>query len=443
MTTYAFGPLLTEQDEVESAEGGIDPLGTEPIAETLGVMLSPGVRERQLHPRFLTAMAVSMWLCEDYPEDTTAKDGTSPPWLVFEWYTVEGLVRSRGKNASDIQGLPGRNKAATALKDDVNLSARRYLKTPSVFGFHGIYRQLARNLRIEQDGRLGECGFELLSIWAQEQSLDGFWGSKMGKGRQIRERLRESLRDGLDAGSVARGGGWSCWSFFGDHLAPYEFGRKEARFLANQLLADEKGFRGEILQFLVSEHGQKIWRAHSSERVFHAALIKQASPGLAELLRAIDHYEAFARLLEDAFDECLFEITCRNKRVKRVSTVELGNLSCVKRACQEVQKTFSAVEESLAPFNSTALDLKQAFGELAMRQSSQQWAQSLMDHHCRIQKEKPPDGKQPWVECFDDHTFRCRPIYLEDEPPRNDGSYVHFYRTNPLWSFANDLRMVR
>lgn len=61
MIIYASGPLLTERDEVESAEGGIDPLGTEPIAETLGVMLSPGVRERQLHPRFLTAMAVSMW----------------------------------------------------------------------------------------------------------------------------------------------------------------------------------------------------------------------------------------------------------------------------------------------------------------------------------------------------------------------------------------------
>ena len=114
--------------------------------------------------------------------------------------------------------------------------------------------------------------------------------------------------------------------------------------------------------------------------------MKHASPGLAELLRAIDRYEAFARLLEDAFNECLFEITSCNKRVKRVSTAELGSLPCVKRACKEVPKIFAAVEESLAPFNSTALDLKHAFGELAVRQSGQQWAQSLMDHHCRTQK---------------------------------------------------------
>jgi hypothetical protein len=242
MSTFPSAPLLTEQDEVDSAEGGIDPLGTEPIAETLGVLLSPGVRERQLHPRFLTAMAVSMSLCEDYPLDMTAKDGTSPPWLVFEWYAVEGLVRSRGQNTKDIEGLPGRNKAATALKDGVHLSARRYLKTPSVFGFHGIYRQLARNLRIEQDGGLGECGFELLSIWAKEHKLDGFWGTKPGPGRQVRDRLRDALQDGLDAGHVTRSGGWSGWDFFGHHLAPYEFGRHEARFLANQLLADQKDF---------------------------------------------------------------------------------------------------------------------------------------------------------------------------------------------------------
>jgi hypothetical protein len=443
MSTFPSAPLLTEQDEVDSAEGGIDPLGTEPIAETLGVLLSPGVRERQLHPRFLTAMAVSMSLCEGYPLDKTAKDGTSPPWLVFEWYAVEGLVRSRGQNTKDIEGLPGRNKAATALKDHVHLSARRYLKTPSVFGFHGIYRQLARNLRIEQDGGLGESGFELLSIWAKEQKLDGFWGTKPGPGRQVRDRLRVALQDGLDAGHADRSGGWSGWDFFGQHLAPYEFGRHEASFLANQLLADQKGFRGEILHFLVSERGRKIWSARSSERDFHAALAKRATPGLVELLLAIELYEAFARLLQDAFDECLFEITSRNQRIKRVSTAELGRLRSVKRAAKEVPRIFAAVEESLAPFNTTALDLKNDFGELAVRQSSQQWAQSLMDHHCRTQKAKPPDGKQPWVECFDDHTFRCRPTYLEDEPPRNDGSYVHFFRTNPLWSFAQDLRMVR
>lgn len=122
MTDYPCAPLLTELDEADSSEGGIDPLGTEPIAEELGVRLSPGVRERQNHPRFLTATAVSLWICEGYSPDTTARDGITPPWLVFEWYVVEGLVRSRGTNGEDIAGLPGRNKATAAWKDRVPLA---------------------------------------------------------------------------------------------------------------------------------------------------------------------------------------------------------------------------------------------------------------------------------------------------------------------------------
>ena len=443
MADFPCTPLLTERDEVDSAEGGIDPLGTEPIAETLGVMLSPGVRERQLHPRFLTAMAVSMSLCEGVPTDRMAKDGVSPPYLVFEWYVVEGLVRTRGKNSKTIEGLPGRNKAAAALKDDVPLSARRYLKTPSVFGFHGIYRQLARNLRIEQDGNLGESGYELLTLWAQEQGLTGFVGSKEGSGRQLRQRLRDALQDGLDQGVVARRGGWSGWNFFGEHLAPYEFGRRERKFLAGQLLSGAGGFRDEVLHFLVSDRGRKVWQSRFSERDFHATLIKRASPPLTRLLRAIDRYESFSRLLQDAFDECLYEITSHNQRAKRVSITDLGELPCVKRACKQVPRIFVGVEESLSAFDTAAIDFRTLFSPLAERQSSRQWVQGLMDHHRRVQKGKPPEGKQPWVEFFDDHTFRCRPLYLREKPPRNDGSYVHLFRTNPLWSFASDLRMLR
>ena len=63
MTHFTLTPLLTDDDPVESSEGGIDPLGTESLADTLAVKLAPGVRERQQHPRFLTATAVSLSLC--------------------------------------------------------------------------------------------------------------------------------------------------------------------------------------------------------------------------------------------------------------------------------------------------------------------------------------------------------------------------------------------
>ena len=440
MNAFAWAPQLSLRDDEESSEGGIDPLGTEPIAESLGVALSPGVRERQQHPRFVTAMAISTWLCESFSDVEVAKDGVTPPWLVFEWYLVEGLVRSRGNARKDLAGLPGRNKADLAIKQKVRLSARRYLKTPSVFGFHGVYRQLARNLGIERDGNLGDNGFDLLTIWSKEQDLTGFCGTAQGTGKRILEQLRDAVRAGLGEGCVARGGGWEGWEFFGHHLAPIEIGRREGRFLRQQLLADQAGFRAEILRFLVSRQGRRAWRANNSELQFHRALLKKATPRLAELLWAIGAYEEFARLLQDAFDECLFEV---NRRNTRVSVRDLSRLAFVQHASTRIPQIFRSVAERLSPFEMEGrFNFRQDFGSLGERQSPLQWAQCLVDHHCRVQKNKPPEGKQPWVECYDDHTFHSRPLYPREDPPLPNGGYVHRYRTNPLWSFAADLRMI-
>ena len=156
-------PLLTEADPRISAEGSIDPLGMYAIADALAVRLIPGVRERQKHPRFLTTMAVSLSLCSEMDEDLIASDGVSEPQQVFEWHVVEGLVRTSEKER--LRGVPGQDKAATAIKDRVPISAKRYLKTPSVFGFQGVYRALSRDLEIERADRLGEIGYELLPVW--------------------------------------------------------------------------------------------------------------------------------------------------------------------------------------------------------------------------------------------------------------------------------------
>ncbi|MCX6633600.1 MAG: hypothetical protein NT090_00670, partial [Acidobacteria bacterium] len=141
-------PLLSLRDDEDSAEGGINPLGFYSIADQLASdFLAPGVRERQRRIRFVTISAVSARICADFGVDEIAADGVSEPWQVFEWYVVEGLVRGANDDL-DERGLPGRDKAARARKDGLPLSAKLYLKTPSVFGFHGVYRSLARSLDI-------------------------------------------------------------------------------------------------------------------------------------------------------------------------------------------------------------------------------------------------------------------------------------------------------
>lgn len=434
--TYPISPFLSDLDPAESAEGGIDPLGLYTIADALAVRLVPGVRERQSHPRFLTAMAVSHTVCDKFI-DRLAADGKTEPWLVFEWYLVEGMVRKADK--ADLVGLPGSFKARQSIEDCVPLSSRRYLKTPSVFGFHGIYRQLARNCGVETGDRLGEAGFELLSRWAREQGLEGFAGSAGGSGAAALTQLREAIHDGLETGGTKRSPQWSGWDFFPRHLAIRAIGKQEGAYITGLLRGDPAGHRREVLDFLTASALRRSWSDPPAERPFHELLRASASEPLRELLDAIECYERFARACQDAFDECLHEMT--RARSGKVSTTRLSSLKPVVSARERVPGLFQEVSVRLQPLDETPR-FHESFSSLAESEGTEDWVRRLLEHHRRTQKLKPPDGKNAWFDTWDDGNFSIRPLYLREEPARGDDSYVHAYRTNPLWSFARDLRLV-
>lgn len=426
------------KDPVEAAEGGIDPLGTEALADALAVRLAPGVRERQRHPRFLTAMAVALEVCSSFDEETLAEDRVSPPWQVFEWYLVEGMVRK----AEDPQrlGLPGSLKARRAIDDGVPLSAKRYLKTPAIFGFHGVYRLLARTLGIEIDGRLGEAGFELLRIWSREQGLDGFIGSGGGPGQALRSRMREAVDAGLENSATARNSTWDGWKFFLQHLEPSQAKSRESKFIADALLNDPKGFRREIMEFLVSPQGSNLWDANGSEREFYRGLRAIAGAELRKLLDAIDAFEAFSRLCQDAFQDSLVELTRQGAR--KSSPKLLAGLPSVRDAARCVPEAFAEAAEKLALVDE-AVRFNEPFAGLAEIVKAEEWVERLFEHHCAIQRRKPPHGKQPWIERFDDGSLIIRPLYRTDVPGVQDESYVHRFRVRSLWQFALDLNLVK
>ena len=72
-----------------------------------------------------------------------------------------------------------------------------------------------------------------------------------------------------------------------------------------------------------------------------------------------------------------------------------------------------------------------------------QFAANLLQHHIRIQKAKPPAGKRSWYDLMNDGSTAIRPAYRRDEFQQLPDSYVHQYRTTPLWSFAKELERVR
>ncbi len=438
-----FMPLLSESDPKQSQEGSIDPLGMYSIADALAIRLAPGVRERQSRPRFLTAIAVSFAVCSAFDDEAVASDGISEPWQVFEWYVVEGLVRVLGTSGR-LSRVPGTEKATAAIRDGVPLSASRYLKTPGVFGFHGVYRTLARELRVETLDRLGEAGYETLSIWAEEQGLLGFFDSTKGPGEPWRQSLVDAVKDGLSKGHTCRSTGWAGWRFFAEHLAPDAIGKKEGKALAQALLRDGEGFRGPVIEYLVSPDGRAtLLQAASertlSERTFHAGLRRTAGDALGYLLDTISAYEHFARLLQDAFDDCLYEMS-QSKR--RLSPRDFGKCKSVGIASQRVPDQFERLLEMLVPFG-LGTRFEETFQDVSERQPAEAWAASLLEHHRRVQRQKPPNGKAPWFERCDDGTYLIRASYLRDEPGLHRDEYVHYYRTGPLLSFARDLGMVK
>lgn len=428
-------PVLSAYDPTTNAEGALNPLGLFSIADALGVRLAPGVRERQSHPRFLTTMAVSANVCAGFDEDRVAADGISPPWLVFEWLAVEGFVRSAGQS-SDYVGLPGSMKMEACKASDTHLSAARYLKTPRVFGFNGVYRLLARTLDVLDDrDRLGATGYELLRVWEKEQGLEGFVSTGGGPGVDARSMLVQAVNESLDRGVVSRTGGWGGWSFFGEHLGHNRVPREEARFLWNLLTAKEtaSATRAEVLGFLAAPSGGAAWQ--ESERDFHHFIIANASQDLTALLRAIDAYERFSRLLDDAFESCLHSMT---RKAGRTTLQELAAPKPVRRAAERVPALYGETADLLEQFG-LAGSFDMAFGWTARKLQPEEWVARLLEHHREVQRKKPPHGKNPWCETLPDGSFMVRSAYRRPDPPAETEEYVHAYRTNPLWSFAIDL----
>ncbi len=427
-------PAITLLDLAESgSEGSIDPLGLYAIADRLAVRMIPGVRERQRRPRYLTLICVSAEVCQVFDREDLASDGVSAPWQVFEWYVVEALVRQI-QDAKRLRNLPGREKVASAVKQQQCVSAKRYLKAPGIFGFHGIYRALAKTLRIEQSGVLDEPGNTLYEIWRLEQGLN----THMGIGADWLSKLRSAVADGLKAGRTRRSGSWTGWQTIADHLAHDAPGKRERAFLISLLRLQSTGHCPEVFDFLVAETDRRGWSPdeRSMERQFHEALRAAASPELHGLLEAIGAYEYFARLLTDAFDACRQELSLA---AKPLDVARLARLPAVIQGCAKSRTLFRAAQEALDPLG--LADRLEPFAIVTEPSSPTDWITSLVQFHYEVQKLKLPSPKAPWlIDCG--ATLAVRPQYrLNDFQPKQE-EYVHQYRTVPLTLFARDLRLI-
>lgn len=436
MRTFAL-PFLTLPDPVVSGEGALDPLGLAAIGDQLAEWILPGLRARMSRPRFLTAISVSAAVCEGM-EENYAADAVTPAHLVFEWLLVEGFARE-GRE-SEVRRTPGILKAREALRAGMKMSAKNYLKVPSVFGFHGVYKRLATNLRIvDDDYFLGDNGYALVKIWQQEQRLEGFIDSALPRQstQNMKRLLRSAVEEGISHGHTTRSSGWSGWRFFANHLAPSRIGAREAHFI-HQLLLDPAGDRREEIFRLLDLPDNLNLRDEESEADVMRRLLPQASPELARRFRTIMAFEEACAEIEDAFDWLRYLST--RSRIRALSRAEFTSVPEVTRIAAELPQRLQSVERLLDDAPQQAQDkfteLSTFFGYV---RSADELFGAVLGRHSFIQKKKPPEGKREWFEHAASGGVYVRSDYKLDQPPAPRDYWPRPYRLLSARSFCNDL----
>lgn len=430
-------PFSSAFDPSEESEGSIDPLGLQPGYERLADRFLPAVTVRMGHPRFLTAMALGACVCDDWDTEAVAADGITPPWLVWEWFVVEAFVRAE-ESLSGIFGIPGIQKVQHALHNRRPVSATAYLKTPTAFGFTGVFRRLARGIGVLTDGgQLDDGGYELVIAWAKDQRLDGIMDASDGNGRAFRDRLRRAVGQGMEKGHTTYQPG-DFWRDLARRLDPMTPGRNEKKVLLNRILshAGHLEMVTPLKEALIAQGGVG---AREEEAPFLRKLTGRAPRDLQQLLTAIDAYEAFGRSITDAFDGLRYCATSHGG-----APVDAQDFSAMKAA----KSALAALGPSLARIRShpTLLDWERDQNSLAQSvdrfdgvRTTGDLFEAVLKHHEHVQREKPPNGKRPWFERAQRGKVVVRSGYTLAEPSETRAGYVHEYRVPTFSGFLADL----
>lgn len=429
-------PFLSEFDQEAQGESGVDALGLQAIYERLADRVLPALTVRMSRPRFVTAIALGSVVCAEWGDDDVAKDGCSPPWMVFEWFVAESLVRCQDK-LRDAQRIPGRRKIEAALRQKRAISAASYLKTASIFGFTGVYKRLAIGLGIVTDDlATDDQGCELIAAWERDQDMSGFREGRSGSGAELRNSLRRAVEQGMAQGRTVPLSS-ALYLQIAQLTEPTGAGRNEAQLLTNLLRRPKKEpeMADEIIA-AIRKNGGLISR--DQEPAFLRKTARGASDALGRRLNAIDSYEALCRPISDAFDLVRRISTKAARAPIGLSDVEgpmrkAGLVERVREGVRQVQ-----ADPVLLEWEPEVRSLTECFAAVV---DTRTLFMAVLDRHEKAQKEKPPHGKLPWIEHLPREQVSVRAAYVleNDDPPPG---YVHVYRTTSLSMFLDDLRRL-
>lgn len=424
-------PFLTSYDPAAVSEGTLDPLGLYQIADQLATRLVPAVRERMQRIRFLTAMAIGGLVTEGLDGDPTHPEAA--PFMVWEWLAVEAIMRSPVGDDPDVWGVPGTLVTRRALGQYNCLDHRSYLKTPRIFGFHGVYKRLAIHLGlVDVHLQPRQDSERLVDAWAR----DGGHGGLTGCRAQL-TKWRQAVQRSL-AGKPARtapGFRTDDWTELAEAVAPHRAGTREKQYLREALHAADDRALGAL---------PAIWRLQIefddggfAEERLHERLAAE-SPQFSALLNAIRAYERFCRGLRDAFDLLRAEAANADARGYEICSIAKDGDFAV--SVHGLDHRYQEARRCLGDLDLQLVNLFDGrFEAFVQPLDSAQCALAICEHHERIQKQKSDRGKLPWFDRLGPQRIYIRHRYREARWPIAPDRFVHDYRGRPIRNFHHDL----
>jgi len=403
----AMFPFLTSYDPPGTSEGTLDPLGLYQVADQLAVQLVPAVGERMQRIRFLTAMAVGALVTEGMEDDLRHRDAS--PYLIWEWLVVEALIREKNEDP-EVWGVPGTLVTRRALDQHGYLDARSYLKTPRIFGFHGVYKRLASHLGlIDVHLAPGPNAEGLVDAWARGLGYAG-----LADARPLISRWSAAVRRSLAEKPPRTTPNWGgdAWADLAAAFAPSGCKFREKRYLCALLHAADDRRLGALpaIWKLQAEFDDDDFR----EELLHDQLEKQ-EPGYRQLLDAIRAYEAFARSLQDAFD--VLKAEAARVDVQGFSVPAIARDEDFRQSVKNLHERFETAHRALGEVTIASVSLQNLFDE-----RFRSFAEPMDEAACALSL--------------------CSHIRQAYREPRRDiepGCYVHDYRGNPIRRFYFDL----
>lgn len=424
-------PELSEYDPPVAGEGSIDPMGLAAISDRLADRLVPGLRARMLRVRFVTAIAVGSIACETLAEELPA-DGVTTPAIAFEWLTVEGFARRLPPHLMP-QGVPGSLKARTVVSRKERLSARTYLKGPSVFGFNGVYKPFAVDAHVVGSNlEPGPRCAELVRAWERDQGFVGFTDAVPDtEGGRLRSSIRDQVHAALRAGRCTTNPGSWLFGQLAKSLHPDHAEQRERHVLRSLVTEEEHDTRAELAQLLSALDGDL------TEAEMLTSVRPSCSPALSAIVDAVIAYEQFAARVDAVFRTLV--AVSHSMGASPLTPAHVQQHEMIVRCAQELPEHYQVAVERMAAIDAVGA-VEGILGEFAIPRAPAELVEFAFEHHERIQAQKPPNGKRPWFEPLR-QGWVVRAPYSKALPAQLGQWFVHPVRVAAVRRFLEDTKL--